>query len=202
MLLGCYSDDELVVESANTSHRSSEITSIIKSMSAHYGAFDDAVDATSCFSINFPYQLLLNQQPTSITSMQDLESIVADDEIQIVYPVQITFFNYEEHHIANSSALLLAKQNCDMDFNIRIFNCLQFAYPIQIKKYNDLTSNFDTYQLQNNKEVFLHFDNLHNNDLYEIDYPISVENINGQILQINSNAELTSAYFSSLETCN
>ena len=75
ILVSCYDDDSQVVESVDTAHRSSELTTMIKSMSLHNASYDDHIDNTSCFSLVFPYQINVNSTSTTITSIQDLSEL-------------------------------------------------------------------------------------------------------------------------------
>lgn len=202
ILISCYNEDAEVVDSPNTSHRASEVTTIIKSITAHYGAFDDHIDMSSCLSLMYPYQLVVNNEERTIHSQADVLDINEEDNIEVLFPIEALFYNYEEHNASTLSAWNLMTQNCQEDFMLRVNNCLDFEYPISIKKYNDLTGNFDTSHLMNDKEAYLHFENLHINDLYEIDYPISIIDHTNTRTTVQSDVELTSMYRTSLEICN
>lgn len=199
--MGCYNDDGSVIETPHTSHRASELTGIIKSITAHDGSFDDHIDNSSCYSLIFPYLLNVNGQQVEVYSIEDLEHISVDDDVDIIFPVQTIFFNYEVKTVHNLISYNLLNQTCMRDFTIRINNCIHFEYPITVKIYNDFTRNFYTSSITNDKEMYLHFDNLHANDLFEIDYPVSILNHNNSSTIIHSNQDFTSLYFTSLEAC-
>ncbi|RRO19711.1 hypothetical protein [Flavobacteriaceae bacterium 14752] len=201
-LVGCYNDDAAQRElSEDSSHRTSELTRLIKAMSLHNARFDDAIDNTSCFSLIFPYQVQINSELRTINSIQDISALNNEDEIDIVYPVNAVFYNYEEHKINSTTEFNLVKNTCDQNFNIQTNLCLDFQYPITFKEFNDLTRSFETFQLNSDKDVFLHLENLHDNDVFEIDYPIFLSDSNSGSIRIDSNAEFISAFNLSLQDC-
>lgn len=199
---GCYDDDNSVVTSDDVAHNTSELTTIIKSMSQHNAAFDNIIDSTSCFSLAFPYQVYINSQLSDITSISDITEISEDDQIEIVFPLNVNFYNYEIHEAFNQTDFNLVKNTCSENFNTVSNPCLDIVYPIQVKEFNDLTENFQTYQLNNDKEIYLHFDNLHDNDVYEIEYPIFVTDTDSNTLRIDSNNDFVEVFNNSLQNCN
>lgn len=202
ILIGCYDDESQTIHSENVSHRASALSHFIISMSSHYASFDDNIDGTSCFSLDFPYQLEVNSELTTITSIDDVSAIHEEDHVEIIYPVNTNFYNYEERQANSQSDLNLIKANCNQDFTIEPNPCLNFQFPFILKEYNDLTESFETFQLNTKREVYVHFDNLHDNDLYEIDYPIFLVQANSDVVQVNSNSEFIRAYYASLQGCN
>lgn len=200
ILIGCYQDDSQTIQSENASHRLSELSLHIKSMSSHHASFDDIIDNSSCFSIEFPYQIYVNSNLKTISSVEDIYDINADDNIEIVYPVNTNFYNYEEHQANNQTGFNLIKNSCADNFNIESNPCLDFQFPFTIKEFNDLTESFETFQLNTNRQVYLHFENLHDNDIYEIEYPIVLKDLDSNVIRINSNQEFIEA-FTSHQNC-
>lgn len=201
LFISCYEDDSRNIQSENTSHRTSELSLYIKSIASHHAAFDDKIDESSCFSLQFPYQLYINSELASITSVQDVSNLNEDDAIEIVYPVNTNFYNYQQHQANNQSELNLIKNVCTQNFDIISNPCLDFQFPITIKEFNDLTESFETYQLNNDKELYLHIENLHDNDVYEIEYPIFLKDSVSNSIRINSNADFINAFNQFRQEC-
>jgi len=199
---GCYDDDNELIISENVSHNTSELTTMVKSMSLHNASFDNVVDNTSCFSLEFPYQVNVNSELKNISSVNDLSEVSEEDDVEIIFPVNINFYNYELHEAINQTDFNLVKNVCAEDFNLTSHPCLDFQYPIVIKEYNNLTENFESFQLNNDKEVYLHFNNLHDNDIYEIEFPIFLVDSNSNSLRIDSNVDFMVAFNSTLLSCN
>lgn len=199
--ISCYEDDTRTIQSEQTSHRTSVLSLYIKSISSHHATFDDRIDDSSCFSLEFPYQLYVNSELRTITSIQDISEINEDDDVEIVYPVNTNFYNYEEHQANNESEFNLIKNTCDENFDIIPNPCLDFQFPITLKEFNDFTESFETYQLDNDKQVYLHFENLHDNDVYEIEYPIFLKDSLSNSIRINSNADFINAFSQFFREC-
>ncbi len=200
-LVGCYSDDSQTLQSENSTNRTSEITGFIKSISAHDASFDDAIDNTSCFSLIFPYQIRVNTEVKTINSKSDISELNSNDDVEIIYPVNSVFYNYEKHQIDTNTDFKLINTTCKQNLNFQINSCLDIQYPIIFKEFNDLTRRFETFHLDNDEEVFIHLENLHDNDIFEIEYPVFLTNSNSDTLRIDSNAEFISLFDSSIQDC-
>lgn len=199
--MGCYQDDSQTVKSEDASHRFSELSFLIKSMSSHHASFDDRIDGSSCFSIAFPYEVYVNSNLKTISSVADVLEINEDDNIELVYPVNTNFYNYEEHQASNQTDFNSIKNTCDNDFDIIPNSCLDFQFPITVREFNDLTETFETFQLGTNREVYQHFESLHDNDVYEIDYPIFLFDSNSEAIPVESNDEFIEAFNMSSTNC-
>lgn len=199
--MGCYEDDSQIIESRNALHRSSVLTPLIKSITLHNANFDDHIDNTSCFSLVFPYEVNINSNRRTISSIQDLNSVDENDQVQILFPVSIVFFDYTQHKVNTTSELRLLTNSCEEKFDIEYNPCLNFDFPIVIKEFNELDGTFETLNLISNEEIFQYLDNLHDSDIYEIDYPILLLDSNSDGHVINSNSEFEEAFEASLTGC-
>ncbi|MBZ9651637.1 hypothetical protein [Psychroflexus montanilacus] len=201
VFVGCYEDDSQVIESRDALHRSSVLTPLIKSITLHNANFDDHIDNTSCFSLVFPYEVNINSNRRTISSIQDLNSIDENDQVQILFPISIVFFDYTQHKVNTTSELSLLTNSCEEKFDIEHNPCLNFDFPIVIKEFNELDGTFETLNLISNEELFQYVDNLHDSDVYEIDYPILLLDSNSDGHVINSNSEFEEAFEASLSGC-
>ena len=147
-----FDDHSELRHSQDVAHKSSELTTLIKSMTLHNADFDNHVDKTSCLSLVFPYQLHVNENPITVNSVEDISDLNEGDDIEIIYPVETVFFNYDEHQVLNATELNRIKNTCQQDLDLTSNPCLDFVYPITLKKYNELTGNFETFHFYNDKE--------------------------------------------------
>ncbi|MFD0931494.1 hypothetical protein ACFQ0R_02670 [Psychroflexus salinarum] len=194
-IFGCYNDDDnQVVEAFNATHKSSELTSVIKSITSHDGSFDDHIDNTSCFSLVFPYQLKINSKLQTFNSSRELLTINDTDEIEIVFPISIALKNYQIFEVNSSSELMTHKSICEESLHIESNSCLDLVYSITIKEFNELNGTFETFHFTNNKDIYLYLEELHDSDVYEIQYPISLTDNNSETTIINSSHEFIEAY--------
>ena len=65
----------------------------------------------------------------------------------------------------------------------------------------NLQGSFDTFHFFSDKEIFVHFNNLHDQDVYEIDYPVTLYNSDLNPVTVDSNIEFIDIYNSSLQNC-
>jgi hypothetical protein len=201
LLISCYDDDSELVESTNATHRSSELTSLIKSMTLHNASFDDHIDKTSCYSLVFPYTLSVNSTIKTIASIQDVNSIDENDQIEILYPASIVYFDYNQFEVNSPTELRLLTNNCEDNFILDYNACLDFEYPIVVNEFNELNATFETITIDSNKKAFEYVSALHDSDVYEIEYPITLLDHNFNPTVINSNAEFISAFDTSVNSC-
>ncbi|GAA0754540.1 hypothetical protein [Psychroflexus lacisalsi] len=198
---GCYNDDNQIVEALDASHNSSELTSVLKSITSHDASFDDQVDNTSCFSLVFPYQLKVNSNIKTFTSAEELSYLDVSDEIEILYPVSIALKNYQIFEVNSTSELNSHKLSCERSLDIEPNSCVDLVYNLTIKQFNEIHGVFKTFDLTNNKEAFMYFEELHDNDVYEIQYPILLQDRNSENTTVNSNSEFINTFQSVVRNC-
>jgi len=201
LLFSCYDDDTELIESIDATHRSSELTGLIKSMTLHNASFDDHIDNTSCYSLVFPYDLNVNSVTKRITSIQDVNSINENDQTEILYPVDVVFFDYSQFEVNSRTELSVVTNSCEEDFTIEHNPCLNFEYPITINEFNEMNSTFEAITIDSNKKAFEYLSTLHDSDVYEIDYPVTLLDSNVEPNIVNSNAEFIDAFISSVNSC-
>jgi hypothetical protein len=143
----------------------------------------------------------VNSSVISITSAQDVSVLNQDDDIEIIYPVSVVFSNYEVHEIKSSSEYQILKAQCEDNFNIQPNICFDFDYPLIINEFNEANATFSSYEFVNDKDTYEHMDNLHQSDVFELQYPINLLDSNSRNLIIESNADFEAVIESSGSEC-
>ncbi|MEM7087468.1 MAG: hypothetical protein AAF489_14875 [Bacteroidota bacterium] len=179
-----------------------QLVNLIQSVSSHDGTFDDLVDQSSCFSINFPYEVLLNGETFAITSINDLLVIKPTDEVTPVFPIALTTANYIEIDVENEDAFANYVFSCanGMMYDDRI-TCVDFSYPISISLYNRDETTFETIIYNHDKETFEGLELFEEGTLATIQFPIRIRMLDGSSLDIRSNEELKSRILQMLSIC-
>jgi hypothetical protein len=189
LIVSCYQDDAPLVEDESTLLHSSDLSFKLKSITSHNASFDDLVDNAFCFSLIFPYELSVNDQLRVFNSAQDLTPLREEDSIEIVFPISIVFSDYSIYQVNSTPEFNALMNQCDDFQSIIAFNCYSIEFPLTLKDFNDINSSFQTHHFFNKKDIFLYLENLHDSDVYEIDYPISlIDKISREIV-INDNKE-------------
>jgi len=180
-----------------------ELTRLINSVSSHDGRFDDIVDNSSCFSINFPYHIMLNGELHNVQSINDLLTIDEQDVVEPVYPIRISTADYLEWDINNESQFEDFVSQCENGqlYDERI-TCVDFEYPISVAVFNTATSSFETVLFEHDEDTFTGIADLDAEVLATIGFPITLTFDNGSTLEVMSNDQLKNEILSVVPICN
>jgi len=175
---------------------------LLKSVTSRDGSFDDIVDRSSCFSINFPYTILLNGSPHQVNTINDLYSINPTDEVTPIAPFSITFATYNQLNVDSLEDFQNLVQLCDIGnlFNDAI-KCIDLVYPIEVSLYDSENRSFDTLVFNHDKESFLSIDAFSENTLASINFPIEVILHDLSVFQIESNEGLKNVILQEIPLC-
>ncbi len=176
---------------------------LLQSVASHDGSFDDLIDASSCFSIGFPYEIVKDGRKHLISSINDLTWITEMDVVEPVFPMDISFANYTKTVVMNTADLQELKNGCanGQFFDDRI-TCVDFIYPLSLAVYNTGDSSFETIILDHDKTTFLTIQNFEENTLASINYPIEIKINDDVILTVSSDEQLKSQILNSIPLCN
>ncbi|MBR9855925.1 MAG: hypothetical protein GYB37_15355, partial [Algicola sp.] len=174
---------------------------LIKNTSSKDGSYDNIVDGTSCFAVQFPYTVNVNGLELTIDSKEDLEVIeeifdeLDDDQdvLEIIFPIVITLSDFSEINIENQDQLEVLARECLEGGDDDDIECVDFVYPITLFKFdlqNQVTGEF---KIEDDKEMRRFFDDLEDNELISIEFPITLKKYDGTEVVISSNSELAAA---------
>ena len=203
-LLACQKESLTVVEATEEESflKDRELTTMVTSMVAHDGSFDDVVDDSSCFSIDFPYTCYYNGWPYEVNSVEDLAPFSNADYLMPEFPVNVTFANYTQATVNSVQEFDLLKQLCaDGEVYGEAITCIDFLYPIRVALYNTETSDFETIVFDHDKQTFLSIEDFDINTVANIQYPIEMVINNKDIVTIDSNAFLKTAILNMIPFC-
>ncbi|HLA54896.1 MAG TPA: LamG domain-containing protein [Flavobacterium sp.] len=209
VLNACQKEENQTTENPETLSKSSELTTLLQRAASNETAIDNVIDSTSCFSIDFPYQVATTTTGPLITidSVDDyqlIEDFYASNpngNVQIIYPVNVTFSDYTTGTATNDAEFNILRQHCDflpVDYGVP---CFAINYPITLFLYDSNSQLADTFIIHNDMELFTHLLNMTTASLYSIDYPISVVDVNGENVTINNNAQLFAILQAAFTAC-
>ncbi len=144
---------------------SSTTAKLIEDTCSNDGSFDNIVDESSCFNINFPYRVKANGVDLTINSIDDLDSIeeifdaLEEDEdiIDIIFPITITLADYAEITINGIEDLRGIAKECREGGDDDDIECIDFVYPITLYTFdlnNEETGNFTVESDKNLRRFF------------------------------------------------
>ena len=202
--MACQKEELTVVQEQEESSflEDEQLVGLIKSVASHDGSFDDLVDQSSCFSINFPYEILLNGDLVVITSINDLLVIKPMDDVVPIFPIEITTANYVELEVADQVTFTNYAFSCATGamYDDRI-TCLDFNYPISISIYNRINTTFETLIYNHDKETFQGLELIEEGTLATIKFPVRAKMLDGTTISFQSNQELKSRILQMLAIC-
>lgn len=184
-------------ESANLK-KTSVLTGLLSRVAQDSTSVDNAIDSTSCFSVNLPVTVIVNNQQVTVsdaTGYAVVQNILNefsddDDDVSFIFPITITFANYTTTVVTNNDQLDDIMDDCGEDNDLDEIECLNINYPISISYYNTGTQTPSNITINNDADLYNFFDDFDDDDYATINYPISVTNANGNQVVINNNNEL------------
>lgn len=203
-LLSCQKEELTIVDGQNEESLAldGQLKELVSSVAAHDGSFDDVVDRSPCFSIDFPYQCTYNGHQYPMNTINDLEPWNKGDVLIPVFPINITFANYIQATVPNYEAFSSLIQRCaDGELFNDIIGCVDFVYPFSVALYNPNTSNFQTITLLHDKQTFESVYEIDEDLLVSINYPIQLILENDIVITIESNEVLKNEILNIVPIC-
>ncbi|MGJ8666895.1 MAG: hypothetical protein ACSHW7_11045 [Patiriisocius sp.] len=189
-LISCKKEELVILEGETETSfvQDVELKNYISNIAAHDGTFDDIIDRSPCFSIDFPYAIFLNGDNHQINGVEDLRAITPTDEVTLSYPVAITFATYEQMIISSETDFNQIIDRCLMGslYNESI-RCVDILYPISVGVFNAETSDFETVIFDHDKKTFQSIAAFTSQTLASIRYPIDIVDDTGVLRRIESN---------------
>lgn len=187
-------DDQVLV--AN-----SELANLMQQTVMNDGSFDNIIDRANCFNIKLPITVKANGVQIIINSEDDLNDVefVFDtsdddaDELEINFPVTIVFNDFKEVVVENLNQLYTYSNRCngenESDLDIE---CLDFEYPIRASIFNSSNELIDVINVVNDYQLYDFLENIDQNDIVSMEFPIKVELFDDTELSVNNLDELKS----------
>jgi hypothetical protein len=195
--------DNNIGQDPNTNDANSVTTSNYKRTAMHDGSFDDFLDGNACSSILLPVVATVNGTQVSIVSQSDYQQVINilgqfnndNDQVILQFPFTVRLSNYTEVLVTsqgNYNAIIQACEAAKAQGEDAI-SCLEIDFPITILTYNVNFEQTGSLVIQSEQQLFTYMDNLGNDELFSISYPISIMFSNGTNATVNSDIDLQSS---------
>ena len=199
--LGCQKEEMNVTQATDSIQNlvpNSVLAGLVLRVTQNPTSKDNILDGSSCFSVQLPVTINLNNQQIVVSTEVDYQTVLTamnassndDDLVNFIYPIVVKFKDFTTRVVSNSTQLEDITSNCEQDSDLNEIDCVSIKYPTVINIYNVNNQIASTVTIQNNRELFDFVKNLSNNVISAINYPISFLNFNGQTININNNVEL------------
>ncbi len=180
----------------------SVVAVLVQKTATKDGSKDNIIDNASCLSVQLPVTVQVNGLEINIDSEEDFEVIEAifdefDDDIDnldIVFPIVIILSDFTEITITSFNELENFISECEgeneLDDDIE---CIDFVYPITISVFDSESQLAETITISNDEEFYKFIDEIEDNHVAQINFPITVELYDGTQQTINNMDELETA---------
>ena len=191
---------------------SSALAGLMSSTTANFGAYDDVLDGSSCFSVDLPVTIVVSDITIVIETEDDLEELEDlfeefegnEDILDFIFPITIIFNDYTEVVIENEDQLENFINDCDDEVDDDVIECIDFVYPISFSIFNAEFDIIDTISINSDEELYVFLEELEEDDnalIVSLNYPVTLEYSNGETIEVNSNAELAEAIEAAEDDC-
>ncbi|MEX0998092.1 MAG: hypothetical protein WDZ45_13660 [Flavobacteriaceae bacterium] len=165
------------------------LTNLLLNTTQNNGGVDDFIDGTSCSSIQFPYQVIINGQTITISDETDLLPIAnTTAPITIVFPITVVFEDFSTLVVNSQQELNALGQLCET-LNEAI-DCVELVYPITLFIFNSNNEQTGSVVINSNIDLFLFLSSLEPGVFVQIDFPITVILADGTTVTVTTNEQL------------
>ncbi|MDC7997671.1 hypothetical protein [Gilvibacter sediminis] len=179
------------------------LVGLVQGVTAHDGSHDNAIDGSSCFSINFPFSCIVDGEEQYYEQASDLVDLYLASDIDPVFPITVTYADYSETQINNATAFdeLITQCASGALYN-QVIRCVDFIYPLEVAVFDPNTSDFETLVFDHDRATFSGIvDLLDQAMIAQIQYPVQVTIFEGETLQIDSDEDLKAIINTNLNFC-
>ncbi len=168
---------------------SSVLAKLLLNTSQNSGSIDDFIDGTSCSSIQFPYQVIVNGQTLTLENEEDVLALSnTGASVTLVFPVTVVFEDFSTQVVNDQQVLNALGEICDtIDEAI---NCIDLVYPLTFFTYNADNEQTGTVVIDDNAALFVFLSSLDTGTYIALDFPIIVVLADGSNVTVTSNAQL------------
>ena len=184
---------------------SSNVADLIQKTSTKDGSVDNIIDHNSCITVVLPVTVFIDGQEFIVESLDqlgELEDLLEegdDDDLEINFPITISFPDYTELIINSEDELDDLEDDCsESDDDIE---CIDFTYPITLSVYDPSTQQSDIITISNDEQFYIFMDNLDEDEIFSFSFPLTVILWNGQEIQVNNNDDLEDLLEDAIDDC-
>lgn len=190
--------------------KDSPLTTFVKRVVMQNTSQDDFIDNAACFTVKFPYSVIVNNTIVSLDHVADYSKVEKQlslssntkDPVIFMFPITLLFTDYTEKKINNQSEYDAQLQTCTVDSNTFLkINCIDFVFPIKISVYDSNTQLPSVIAITDDKALYFFIENLGLSQYISFNYPLMVTDNIGQIVPIINNSRLEDAIKKAIDNC-
>ncbi|MEX0274060.1 MAG: hypothetical protein AB3N16_06765, partial [Flavobacteriaceae bacterium] len=211
--------EDVTTDEQQTIEAQSAMANLVERTTSNDGSFDNIVDQSSCFYLNFPYSIEINGLKLTIENREDLEILeeiidkILDSQelmqsvedirelMEIVFPVTIVLPDYSEVTINSFGELKEYAKKCIEGGDDDDIECIDFVYPITLFTFNANLEQMGSVTVENDGQLRRFFKGLQPGTFASFDYPIQLKLYDGTVIEVHNNAELAAAIEGAMDAC-
>ncbi|WP_064972174.1 hypothetical protein [Kordia zhangzhouensis] len=208
----CRTEDMEVIEppQEQTLVVNSTVQTLMQRTVMNDGSIDNIIDNANCITIQLPVTVVVNGLEVHVDSQEDFATIEAifdefdddNDDLVIQYPITIILADFSEIVINNATELATFTANCNgQNVSDDDIECLDFNYPIVVSFFNTNNELLETISIMNDAQMYAFIENIDENDIITIQFPITVTTYAGNVITINNFTELENVISSYDDEC-
>lgn len=193
--------------SSNKITANSTLKKLLSRVSQKRTSSDNVIDNTSCFTVQLPFTVIVNNISTVISTPADYQTVANlfeehdddDDHLEFVFPITIIFADFTQQVVTTNEQLHDIMENChnddvdndedeDNDDDDNAINCISLTYPFVISTTNN--SVLEDVTINNDHDLYVLLETVEGSNYVTINYPISIVDANGQIIVVQNNQQL------------
>ena len=176
---------------------------------ANDGSNDNILDGSSCTNIALPVTVVVSGLEITIDSEEDLEIIEEifdefdddEDELSFLFPITVINADYSELTINNEDELEDLVEDCGENVDDDDIECVDFKYPFSVSVFNTNSQVAEVITFENDKELYEFLDDFDEEDLVEVNFPITLILSDGTEVIANNNDELENIIEDAVDDC-
>ncbi|WP_190809843.1 hypothetical protein [Flagellimonas sp. S3867] len=194
LVASCREEESVLIEGPqeDTLKSNSTVAGLLQNTATKDGSHDNIIDNASCISVQFPVTVTANGIEIIVDSDADLDDIEDvfdefdddDDILEIAFPITITLADFSEVVIANADEFESFVDDCvgENEFDDDI-ECADIKYPVTASVFNSSNEIIDTITISNDETLYKFIDDLDEDDVVSVNFPITVILFDGTEVQ-------------------
>lgn len=188
----------------------SNVASLLQRTAMNDGSDDNIVDNSSCFNIELPATVAVNGLEIIVDSEEDFDTIEDifdefdddDDSLQIMYPITIVLSDFTEVIINNMDEFENYSDGCSGENeNDDDIECVDIEYPVTASVFNNNNELLETINIMNDEDLYYFVDELDEDDIVNIGFPITVILSDGTQMDASNLDELENIIDNAKDDC-
>ena len=186
------------------------LATLMQRTSLNDGSNDNIIDKANCFNLQLPVTVVVNGLELIVDSEEDFDTIEDifdefdddDDTIQIIFPYSIIMSDFTVVVVNNQGEHNGFMNGCNGEHQSdNDIECIDFKYPIVVSIFDTVTEQTDRITLHNDKGMHDFIEDLDEDDIANITFPITVILSDGTEISVTNLDDLEAVIDNAKDDC-